>query len=88
MKWKGYSMKKIPSDLTTDKVTLTIVITFSKGVIGEIVIPFDELDKDMLDTQLGSYISGLFEESNHMYTPWNEAFDEALQEDIYYGGLQ
>lgn len=88
MNWKGYSMKKIPSDLTTDKVTLTIAITFSKGVIGEIVIPFDELDKDMLDIQLGSYISGLFEESNHMYTPWNEAFDEALQEDMYYGGLQ
>lgn len=81
-------MKKIPSDLTTDKVTLTIAITFSEGMIGEIVIPFDELDKDMLDIQLGSYISGLFEESNHMYTPWNEAFDEALQEDIYYGGLQ
>lgn len=88
MNWKGDRMKKIPSDLTTDKVTLTIAITFSKGVIGEIVIPLDELDKDMLDIQLGSYISGLFEESNHMYTPWNEAFDEALQEDIYYGGLQ
>ena len=81
-------MKKIPSDLTTDKVTLTIAITFSGGVIGEVAIPFDKLDKDMLDIQLGSYISGLFEESNHMYTPWNEAFDEALQEDMYYGGLQ
>ena len=81
-------MKKIPSDLTTDEVILTIAIAFSGGVIGEITIPFDELDKDMLDTQLGSYISGLFEESNHMYIPWNEAFDEALQEDMYYGGLQ
>ena len=81
-------MKKIPSDLTTDEVILTIAIAFSGGVIGEITIPFDELDKDMLDAQLGSYISGLFEESNHMYTPWNEAFDEALQEDMYYGGLQ
>jgi len=81
-------MKKIPSDLTTDEVILTIAIAFSGGVIGEITIPFDELDKDMLDIQLGSYISGLFEESNHMYTPWNEAFDEALQEDMYYGGLQ
>lgn len=81
-------MKKIPSDLTVCDVDLTIAITFSDGVIGQMVIPMSELDTDMLDAPLGAYISGMLDENEYMYTPWNEAFEDAEQEDLYYGGLQ
>lgn len=81
-------MKKIPTDLTTDMVDVTITITFSEGIVGEVVIPLDELDEEMLNAPFGVYIKELLNKNKYMYTPWDEAFDEALQEDMYYGGLQ
>lgn len=81
-------MKKIPTDLTTDMVDVTIAITFSEGIVGEVAIPLDELDEEMLNAPLGVYIKELLNKNKYMYTPWNEALDEALQEDMYYGGLQ
>lgn len=82
-------MKKIPSDLTTDHMNVIISITSEDGVIGRGVIPVNELlDNDFLQIPLGAYIGKLLSSNGDMYTPWNEAFDEVLQEDMYYGGLQ
>lgn len=81
-------MKKIPTDLTTDMVDITIAITFIDGIIGKAIIPLDALDEEMLNAPLGVYIKELLNKNKYMYTPWNEALDEALQEDMYYGGLQ
>ena len=88
MNWKGYSMKKIPSDLTPNDFDLTIAISFKDGIISSVRIPIAELDKETLDAPLGACITELLIESGDMYTPWKEPFEDVEQEDIYYGGLQ
>jgi len=81
-------MKKIPTDLTTDMVDITIALTFIDGIIGKAIIPLDALDEEMLQVPLGAYIRELLNKDRDMYKPWDEAFGEAEEEDMYYGGLQ
>ena len=89
MNWKGYSMKKIPSDLTTDHMNVIISITFEDGVINKVVIPVNELlDKDFLKIPFGAYIGEILSFNENMYTPWKEVFEAHKEGDIYYGGLQ
>ena len=89
MNWKGYSMKKIPSDLTTDHMSVIISITSEDGVIGKVVLPVNELlDNNFLQIPLGAYIGELLSSNEDMYTPWNEVFEAHEEGDIYYGGLQ